>query len=206
MNDRTCALAGAFQSATLVHQVAWHGECDPDACRASLGSLFELHEDDDKSLAALFGGTTGLQTGLHKLVEHLGGETGRQEMALTRYVVGLMHLERKLIRNDDALGRVQDGIERIRRQREHFDLLHETITGALGEVYAECVSPLGPRILVEGETVHLRDERKAGLIRALLLAGIRATIAWRQAGGSRFRLLLSRGRIVRDARAMLDGS
>ena len=61
-----------------------------------------------------------------------------------------------------------------------------------------------PRILVEGETTNLRDSRKASLIRALLLAGIRSAVLWRQLGATRWSLLFSRRRLVEDAEAWLN--
>ncbi|HSR54696.1 MAG TPA: DUF489 family protein, partial [Alphaproteobacteria bacterium] len=40
--------------------------------------------------------------------------------------------------------------------------------------------------------------------RALLLAGIRAAVLWRQVDGSRLRLLFGRKRIVREAQMALS--
>ena len=76
----------------------------------------------------------------------------------------------------------------------------------MAALYAELISPLGPRIIVEGETNNLRDERKAALIRALLLGGIRSAVLLRQLGATRWSVLWSRRRLVDDAEAWLNAT
>jgi high frequency lysogenization protein len=44
---------------------------------------------------------------------------------------------------------------------------------------------LSPRIMVNGDPAHLNNPENANRIRALLLAGIRAAMLWRQSGGGR---------------------
>ena len=50
--------------------------------------------------------------------------------------------------------------------------------------------------MVNGEHTYLSNDEIAAQIRALLLAGIRAAILWRQSGGSRWRLLFGRGALM----------
>ena len=46
--------------------------------------------------------------------------------------------------------------------------------------------------MVSGEPHHLSDPKNANKIRALLLAGMRSAVLWRQLGGNRLQLLLAR--------------
>ena len=46
--------------------------------------------------------------------------------------------------------------------------------------------------MVSGEPEILKSEESAQLIRALLLAAVRSAVLWRQLGGSRRRVLLTR--------------
>jgi high frequency lysogenization protein len=63
---------------------------------------------------------------------------------------------------------------------------------------------LTPRIMVRGEPRLLADPSIASQIRALLLAGLRATVLWRQCGGTRLQLLWSRRPILEQARLLLQ--
>lgn len=198
--ERALALAGVFQSAALVHEAAWQGASDEAPTEASLGSLFRFDAPD---AAAVFGGASGVTLGLRTMVAHLSGRAPPGDLPVMRYTLALMHLERKA----DARGGVWDalhaGLRAAERQRDGFGILHENTVAALASLYAEHVSPAGARILVEGETTHLRDARKAALIRALLLAGIRASVLWRQLGATRWSLLFSRKRLIADAEEWL---
>ena len=89
-------------------------------------------------------------------------------------------------------------------QREHFDLLHATITGALASVYQDTLSTLRQRIQVVGSASALQDERNADRIRAALLGGVRASLLWRQTGGRRWRLLLNQSAAQRTADALVE--
>ena len=100
----------------------------------------------------------------------------------------------------EALG---DGLKAAQRQVEYFNLTHESVVARLAEVYQENISRLGPRILVQGEQTHLSNPDVAARIRAALLAGIRAAVLWRQAGGSRWKLLFGRNRLVAESRDLL---
>lgn len=202
-SERTLALAGVFQAAELVHAIAWHGTCDEDAARVSLSSLFSFDAEDTP---AIFGGAGGLAPGLRALSRHLAGATGTDDAPVIRYALGLLHLERRADSVDGLWQRLHDGLVEARRQRDTFGTDHENTVAALAGMYADVVSPAGPKIMVEGETTHLRDARKAARIRALLLAGIRAAVLWRQLGASRWSLLFGRKRMIDDAERWLHST
>lgn len=77
------------------------------------------------------------------------------------------------------------------------------VMASLAHAYSQTISRLNPRILVHGDPERLNDTDTANRIRALLLAGIRAAVLWRQTGGSRLKLLFRRKRIVESARISL---
>ena len=66
------------------------------------------------------------------------------------------------------------------------------------------ISDLKPRIMVAGEQNYLLNTDTAARVRTLLLAGIRAAVLWRQLGGSKWKLLLSRKRYVSVARNLAE--
>lgn len=199
--DRALALAGVFQAAKLVHEVAWQGKADETAIEATLGSLFRFDAPD---AVGVYGGVTRAAIGLRTLVDQLTGAAAPTDAPVMRYVLGLLHLERRADASDAVWDKLHAGLLAAQRQESAFGLPHENTVSALAALYADLISPTGPRILVEGETNNLRDTRKASLIRALLLGGIRSAVLWRQLGATRWSLLFSRRRLIDDAEAWLN--
>jgi high frequency lysogenization protein len=199
--DRALALAGVFQAAKLVHEVAWQGAADETAVEATLGSLFRFDAPDT---VGVFGGVTCAAIGLRTLTEQLTGQAAPAEAPVMRYALGLLHLERRADASGAVWEPLRTGLLAAQRQHEAFGIAHENTVSALAALYGELISPIGQRILVEGETNNLRDTRKASLIRALLLGGIRAAVLWRQLGATRWSLLFSRRRLIDDAEAWLN--
>ena len=96
------------------------------------------------------------------------------------------------------------GIQGTQKKLEFFDKEHENITASLADIYANTISDIGPKIMIKGDQTHLANPKNASKIRALLLAGIRAALLWRQAGGSRWKLLLERGKLQKQADTFLS--
>ncbi len=196
--DRVIALAGLYQATTLVQQVARQGSADNAPFEVSIASLLRI---DSESAAQVFGGRNGVVCGLKTLCRQLS-RRGR-DLELTRYSVCLLFLERKLARRHDLKRAVLDGIRNAIDQAEYFDTTHDCVLANLASIYTSTVSTLSPRIMVTGAPQHLNHPGNANKIRALLLAGLRATVLWRQLGGNRLHLLLGRTRIVSSAEEML---
>jgi len=197
--DRCIALAGVFQAAHLAAQVAEQGMADSRAMEASIHSLFKIDAD---SVEDVFGGLDGIETGL-RLIQRQLGEKRADNVHVTQYVISLLHLERKLGKNPAMLGQIREGIELASSRSEHFHQLHTNIIAQLADIYSNTVSKLQPRIMVQGEPLHLQNSENVNRIRALLLAGIRSALLWRQCGGSRWQILLKRKQLAAEARRLL---
>ena len=193
------ALAGVHQAALLVQQIARHGTVDKMAFESSIESLFAI---DAESAEAVYGGWGKLEAGLQTLSNQLGRRN--RDLELTRYTLCLLFLERKLVRRGDLMKIIADGLSSASDCIQYFSLTHGNVLAKLGDVYTNTVSTLSPRIMVTGSTAHLNNPDNANKIRALLLAGMRSTVLWRQLGGSRLHLLLGRKRIVHSADEMLE--
>lgn len=201
--NRCIALAALFQTASLVRELAYIGTADDQDSKVLLQSLFN---NEVESVDEIYGGLKGLSTGF-TLVSGLLNNPGSTPEAvdITRYTIGLMHLQKKLDMQSDIGKQLLQGIDEVQRQQDYFDdLLNEAVLAGLAKVYQETVSMLGPKIKIQGEQVHLENETIAARIRALLLSGIRAAVLWQQAGGGRFTLLFQRGKIANQARAILN--
>lgn len=199
IENRATAMAALFQCAELVRQIAWEGSADPRAFETSIRSIFTL---DASSIEEIYGDIAQLRLGFTMLEQQLGQESSRRDLELTRYVITLLHLERRLRRRGDLVEAIQDGIQASEKQLEFFDLTHDNIIARLADVYQNTISVMGPRIIVQGDQGYLSIPENAARIRALLLAGVRAAVLWRQAGGTRWNLIFGRNKLVAAARRL----
>ncbi|HEX9626312.1 MAG TPA: high frequency lysogenization protein HflD [Acidiferrobacterales bacterium] len=207
-SHRVLALAGVFQAARLVQQLAREGHGDSAAYRASIDSILVL---DPKEPIDVYGDVAGLALGLEILRDKLDGRhNGPLELELARYVIGIIHLQGRLRRHPSMLDALRRGIEAAQAQRSFFtqdddgEGVHPSLVARLAEVYAQTLSTLTPRIMVNGEPSFLATPAIAERIRAALLAGVRAAVLWRQLGGSRWQLVFGRRKLTRQAAALRE--
>jgi high frequency lysogenization protein len=198
--DKTLALAGIFQATALVKNIAASGLVDQHDFEVCIRSIFET---DPESVETVYGQVEYLRTGLTTLVEQLGEKNTQRDIDIARYVISLLHLQRKLSKNKAILDELASGIERARRQIEHFHVTHENVIANLADIYSETISQIPPKIMVSGESHYLSNPDQANKIRALLLAGMRSAVLWAQLGGSRWQILLRRRRFSQEAERIL---
>jgi high frequency lysogenization protein len=198
--DITLALAGVFQAASLVRQIANTGMANSAVIESSLETLFKF---DSASVEDVYGGLAGVGTGLKVLSEQLSSNRGKRDAEITRYVVSMITLEKKLSADTSMLARIAKTLEEIRVSLDYFSLMHENTALKLGQLYKDSISRLQPRIIVSGERPYLGNEHNASRVRALLLAGMRSAILWRQCGGTRWSILFGRKRYLHECEKML---
>jgi len=199
ISNQTLALAGIAQACSLVRQLAENGNADQAAMAASIGSVLKIDSD---SVADVFGGIQGVQHGLEQLDKQLTSRVvANPEQA--RYAAQIVHLQKQLSQNPDMLNTIRIGVTKAQAQSEHFGIMHENVLANLADLYHSTISTLQPRIMVNGDPQHLSNQGTVNKIRALLLAGIRSSLLWRQCGGSRWQLLLSRKKLHNEAKRLL---
>jgi high frequency lysogenization protein len=115
----------------------------------------------------------------------------------------MLGLERQLSKREDMLAIIGRRLPQIKNQVEHFGLVHENVIAASGALYQDTLSTLRQRIQVQGDMRHLQQPSNASKIRALLLAGIRCARLWRQLGGHRWQLVISRRKLLRELYPLL---
>jgi len=198
--DRTVALAGVYQCISLVHQVANSGMMDVFNFEVIISSL--LKQDPDKT-EDVYGELTNLRSGFELITNQLGDSSKPTNNDINRYVVTLLHLERKLGQNSNMLNLISSRLEGVNNQLEHYTVTHENVLANLADIYSDSISKLSPKIMVKGEENFLSQTNNANKIRALLLSGIRSAVLWRQVGGTRWQLLLKRKYFVIEAKRIL---
>jgi high frequency lysogenization protein len=195
---QTIALAGIAQSAALVDQLATTGAVDSVAFKASIGSLLKI---DAASVMDVYGGLSGLKLGLERLQYQMSGSDTHSEQA--RYAAGLVFLERKFSEQPQMQKKVRASIQKAQAQAEYFDVLHDNVLANLGDIYSTTLSTLQPRIMVHGEECYLSHPDTVNKIRAVLLAGIRSALLWRQCGGTRWKFLFYRNKLQQETKILL---
>jgi high frequency lysogenization protein len=204
--DRTLALAGIFQSATLVQQLATTGRADDDATLASIESLFKIEADD---VPSVFSGTAGVSLGLKTLAGFAGSDKSDTNLAVLAYVFSLMHLTHKMLRRPELLEQLTGLIQSVQRQKDYFEStqqdagINTTLLARFADIYSETISTLQPRIIVKGNPDFLQQDDIVNRIRCLLLAGARAAVLWEQLGGGRIQFLFKRKQFAMTAEELL---
>jgi len=201
IRDRCIALAGVFQACALVQQIATRGSANSAVIEASIETLFRFNV---RSTEEVYGNLAGVSTGLRTLKEQLASSRSDRDIEITRYVISLLILERGLNRNKRMLDTITTRLKETEASLEYFSLGHDNIFARLGDIYKDTISTLGPRIIVSGERPYLGNEHNASKVRALLLAGIRSAVLWRQCGGSRWQLLLGRRQYIATCEQLLS--
>jgi len=201
VRDKTLALAGVFQSAALVHQLATTGTVDLHDLSTCISSTLELNPLTTQSV---YGRLENLRTGLHTLIKYLGEQPGQRDPNVARYVISLLHLQRKLRKRKAMLDAIAEGVQRARKQSEIFGMTHDNVIANFAGIYADTVSTIPPKIMVSGDSSVLSNPGNADKIRAILLAGIRSAVLWAQLGGTRWQILFNRRTFIEQARVLLE--
>jgi high frequency lysogenization protein len=200
--DITLALAGVFQSATLVDQIAKTGYLPTAPQETLIKSLFITSPDN--TVGVYGGNPADLETGLKAIIDTLVVQKHQSQGDILRYVLGLQHLQKKLLGRQDMLKVISDRIQQTSHQAEHFGHTHENVMANLADIYSETISTFKFRIQVMGDFTYLQQNRIANQVRALLFAGVRSATLWRQVGGTRFQMILQRKRIAQEAERLLQ--
>lgn len=195
-HDKIIALAGILQSAAIVQQLARSGETNEAAFKSSINSVFALNPS---STLEVYGSVADLDMGLHTIQEIFRGKHTKRYADTLEYSRDLLRLEKRLSKEPDMLAIIRSRIEGIEQQIGHFDnnYTHPTVVSKLATLYVDTVGTFNFRIMIKGNPNNLQDDTHVARIRATLLAGIRATMLWRQVGGSRLQLLFKSGELLK---------
>ena len=201
LSDITLALAGMFQAASLVRDLAKTGTIDETAFTNSINSIYKI---DAANTTEIYGDKSHLNVGLNELVKLLGSDRLNTDPYVSRYVISLIHLERKLMRDKTLLDTLKKRLQHAIAQANYFSNTHSTVIASLADIYINTIGKLSFRLHVLGNAKFLNQTEIINKIRALLLAGIRATVLWRQLGGNRWQLFLARNKLTKTAQELLQ--
>jgi high frequency lysogenization protein len=194
--ESNIALAGLCQAAALVKKIARGSEFDNQTLMTSLNSITITNSENTEQV---FGDTSQLTLGYQTLIEQLSGQSTNKDVEITRYIANLLSIERKLSSSKKSMAALGERISNVQRQQLHLDLTNNQELSNLASIYTDVVSPVARKIQVAGEPEMLKLPDNQHRVRALLLAGVRAAVLWRQLGGKRRHILFSRQQIIDSA-------
>ncbi|MFT4940919.1 MAG: high frequency lysogenization protein [Paraglaciecola sp.] len=198
--EKHLALAGVCQAAALVKQIARTGQYDKQAFETSINSI--VITDPERS-EQVFGQITNLELGFSTLKNQISNKTHIKDTEVTRYVANLLSLERKISGNQKIMTELANRISQTQRQQSFMDLFDHQMMSSLASIYSDVISPAGAKIQVAGDPAMLKQSDNQNKVRALLLAGVRAAVLWRQLGGKRRHILFKRQNILLSAELAL---
>ena len=198
------ALAGVTQSATLIPQLANTGGCNSTLYQISLKSIFNT---SPKTTDDVYGGINNIKTGLETLISLLSSSQ-KQQVELIRYLFGTLSITGKLLKNNQALDKIDQRLQRILGL---YSAMNDEIIGdhvddlsySLAGIYSDIISPLSTKIKVVGKAEYLQNTLVQAKVRASLLGCVRSAILCYQVGGNRLQILFSRKRINNAAQELL---
>jgi len=197
------ALAGIIQAAELVELLANSGTAPIENFETSLASILKtnpgtIEEIYDGQVNFIPGLSLGFKA-LGDMLEHKKQPTNNR----LRYAIGLINLQGKLQSNDDLMDVLGSRIAQMEAKLEHFDLTHERTLASLASIYEDTLSTFRFRIQVTGNVMHLQNPLVVNKIRSVLLAGIRSSMLWRQAGGKRWHFVVYRKKLLETLKTII---
>ena len=197
--EQMIAISGVFQACDLVENLARTGHVPSDKLNVALSSLFA---QSPESTEAVFttednNATVNLAGGIEALIQLLQQKHRTSQPDMLRYVISILHLQRKVLKNPTMLEKIGKGIEQAAAQAEHFSIGHENVIANLADLYQNTISTHSFRIQVSGDQSFLRQTSIASRIRCLLFAAVRAAILWHQLGGRRWQFFIYRGQMMK---------
>lgn len=200
LEEITIALAGMLQSIALIREISHTGKCPANFFQASIYSIFQINP---QNTVATFGNLNNIELGLQKIIQTF--DTAREvDRAQHRYLLSLIHLQKRLVRSPESLTQLSQRLQRTLKQVEYFHYTHPNVLANLADIYLHTISYFRFRIMLSGTKRNLEVKENMEKIRALLLAGVRAAVLWRQAGGSRLQLFFMRSKIKKTAELLLE--
>jgi high frequency lysogenization protein len=192
VHSRVLALGGMLQSLRVVRQIAETGHADAAMQRCALDSVFRI---DAPSTDAVYGGGSNVRTGLLLLREYLTSTSS--DPAIPKLGMTLLQLERRFADEDEIAAQVRQGLLGLADKAERQGSAHPEVIARLGQMYADTISQLRPKMIVQGNPHYLQQADIVAEIRALLLASLRSAVLWRQMGGTLWDFAFGRRAMMR---------
>lgn len=193
--NKTIALAGAQLCLATIQDIAWTGNFSQQDFDTCVKSIFVR---DPRNYIDVFGNIQNIRTGLTSLRTSFKDKQDKLATERTRYLVSLMLLSKKVQPESPFSQQISTTLSLLEEAATDIENQRDYLTERLAQLYQNTLSKISPRIIIYGKPEILDNQENAATIRTLLLAGLRATILWYQAGGTQFNLLTGKTRYLKQ--------
>jgi high frequency lysogenization protein len=193
--NRTIALAGIFQAATLVDILSTQGRAPEESFLESINSIFQTSSE---SITDIYCSSQRTRLGLDALQQVLLYPKEHSAAQLLRYSKAMMRLERIIARQQKMHQLIKSRLDHYRRYLTLFDsVTSHSVISKLASLYIDTAGTSKYRVIVRGDPSLLTPLAQREKICATLLAGIRAAHLWRNLGGHEWELSFRKKYLLR---------
>ncbi len=195
--NQCISMAAIIQAAHIADEIAVTGKYSEKHLKASANSVFSV---DTSNLAKIYPDLSELKLGLQNLISIFNDGKTYTKSRVVRYTFAIIQLQLILEKDPNMLMQIH---EKLRLENEQEKDTAESVLNSCfraAEIYSTTLSKLRFKIYITGNRELISENNNEKIIRAMLLAGVRASFLWHQFGGRRWKLFFQRRKMVEVAR------
>jgi high frequency lysogenization protein len=200
--ERVIALAGLFQAAQMVTDLAKNGKCDDFYYQCLCESLFVF--SPNTTIDVYGNNLKNLQCGFKLLSDLSAQKINREQSESARYALSMLALFKQLNKNSSMLEIIRSRLNHMHYNKTHFSDDSLQLASSISGLYQDTLSTLKFRIQVTGNMHFLKEVPISDKVRVMLFAGIRASMLWHQLGGSKWQIIFGRAEIEKISSQLLE--
>ena len=194
LKNEVISLGAIYQASSEIKKIAWQGKINNKFIEPLIHSVYQTTSNE---IEDIYINLKRLNTGLDFLRKQFVGDVFSRDAEVDRYFEAINVLVKNMNKNSEIFSNLLGELS-SHKENVTEDNLHEHAE-FLSNLYLKTISKINPRIIVNGDNIHLTDNKNASMIRALLLSAIRSFILWQQSGGTKFRIFLFKKRMAEIA-------
>ena len=194
LKNEVISLGAIYQASSEIKKIAWQGRINNKFIEPLIYSVYQTTSNE---IEDIYINLKRLNTGLDFLRKQFVGDVFSRDAEVDRYFEAINVLVKNMNKNSEIFSNLRGELS-SHKENVTEDNLHEHAE-FLSNLYLKTISKINPRIIVNGDNIHLTDNKNASMIRALLLSAIRSFILWQQSGGTKFRIFLFKKRMAEIA-------
>jgi high frequency lysogenization protein len=194
LKNEVISLGAIYQASSEIKKIAWEGKINNKFIEPLIHSVYQTTSNE---IEDIYINLKRLNTGLDFLRKQFVGDVFSRDAEVDRYFEAINVLVKNMNKNSEIFSNLRGELS-SHKENVTEDNLHEHAE-FLSNLYLKTISKINPRIIVNGDNIHLTDNKNASMIRALLLSAIRSFILWQQSGGTKFRIFLFKKKMAEIA-------
>ena len=194
LKNEVISLGAIYQASSEIKKIAWEGKINNKFIEPLIYSVYQTTSNE---IEDIYINLKRLNTGLDFLRKQFVGDVFSRDAEVDRYFEAINVLVKNMNKNSEIFSNLRDELSSHKENVTEGNL-HEH-ADFLSNLYLKTISKINPRIIVNGDNIHLTDNKNASMIRALLLSAIRSFILWQQSGGTKFRIFLFKKKMAEIA-------